>query len=107
MPLKQLIAASAALVVCSMPSFAATDYPAADIQTTIPGEAMTVTDWYKQNVYDPNENKIGDIKDVLVDKSGKVVTLIVAVGGFLGMGEKDVAVPFEAVHPTPKDKKWW
>ena len=27
--------------------------------------------------------------------------------GFLGAGEKDVAVPFEAVHPTMKDKKWW
>ena len=61
----------------------------------------------EQNVYDPNENKIGDVKDVLVDKTGKVVALIVAVGGFLGAGEKDVAVPFEAVHPTMKDKKWW
>ena len=30
-----------------------------------------------------------------------------SVGGFLGAGEKDVAVPFEAVHPTMKDKKWW
>ena len=77
------------------------------MQTALPGEAMTVTDWYKQNVYDPNENKIGDIKDVLVDKSGKIVALIVGVGGFLGAGEKDVAVPFEAVHPTMKDKKWW
>lgn len=33
--------------------------------------------------------------------------LIVGVGGFLGAGEKDVAVPFDAVHPTMKDKKWW
>jgi sporulation protein YlmC with PRC-barrel domain len=107
MPLKQFIAATAALVVCSIPSFAATDYPTAEIRTTIPSKALTVTDWYKQNVYDPSENKIGDIKDVLVDTSGKVVALIVAVGGFLGVGEKDVAVPFEAVHPTTKDKKWW
>ena len=79
----------------------------AKMHTALPGEALTVTDWYKQNVYDPNENKIGDVKDVLVDKTGKVVALIVAVGGFLGAGEKDVAVPFEAVHPTMKDKKWW
>jgi PRC-barrel domain len=43
----------------------------------------------------------------LVDKSGRVVALIVGVGGFLGAGEKDVAVAFEAVHPTMKDKKWW
>ena len=48
---------------------------------------MTVTDRYKQNVYDPNENKIRDIKDVLVDKSGKVVAPIAGVGGFLGAGE--------------------
>ena len=66
---------------------------------------MTVTDRYKQNVYDPNENKIRDIKDVLVDKSGKVVAPIDGVGGFLGAGEKDVAVPFETVHPTMKGKK--
>ena len=99
--------ALAALMAVAAPAFAANDYPAAKIETALPNEAVTVTDWYKQNVYDPNENKIGDIKDVLVDKSGRVVALIVAVGGFLGAGEKDVAVPFEAVHPTMKDKKWW
>jgi len=64
-----------------------------------------VTDRYKQNVYDPNENKIRDIKDVLVDKSGKVVAPIDGVGGFLGAGEKDVAVPFNAVKHTSKNSK--
>jgi len=103
---KPTLAVAALIAACS-PALAATDYPKADMRTALPKEAWTVTDWYKQNVYDPNENKIGDIKDVLVDKSGKVVALIVAVGGFLGAGEKDVAVPFEAVHPTMKDKKWW
>ena len=80
--------AIAALMACSAPAVAATDYPSAKMHTALPGEALTVTDWYKQNVYDPNENKIGDIKDVLVDKTGKVVALIVAVGGFLGAGRK-------------------
>jgi hypothetical protein len=97
--------AIAALMACSVPAIAATDYPSATMQTALPKEAATVTDWYKQNVYDPNENKIGDIRDVLVDKSGKVVTLIVGVGGFLGAGEKDVAVPFEAEHPTKGQEK--
>ena len=100
-------AAVAGLLALAAPAWAASDYPAAEIRTSLPTEALTVTDWYKQNVYDPNENKIGDIKDVLVDKSGKVAALIVAVGGFLGAGEKDVAVPFEAIHPTMRDKKWW
>jgi sporulation protein YlmC with PRC-barrel domain len=104
---KSTVTAAALATAITLPAFAANDYPAAQIETTLPREALTVTDWYKQNVYDPNENKIGDIKDVLVDKSGRVVALVVAVGGFLGAGEKDVAVPFEAVHPTMKDKKWW
>jgi hypothetical protein len=37
---------------------------------------------------------IGDVNDVRLDSSGKVAAVIVGVGGFLGMGEKDVALPF-------------
>ena len=77
--------------------------PAAQVLNNIPANSLTATVWHKQNVYDPGDNKIGDIKDVLVDREGKVTTLIVGVGGFLGMGEKDVAVPFNAVQPTTKD----
>ena len=74
-------------------------------QHAIPANSFTVTDWYKQSVYDPKDAKIGQIMDVLVDKSGKVTSFIVGVGGFLGAGEKDVAVPFSAVKHTLKDKK--
>jgi sporulation protein YlmC with PRC-barrel domain len=81
--------------------------PAARISTSIPASSMTVTHWYKQNVYDPGDNKIGEIMDVLVDREGKVTALIVGVGGFLGMGEKDVAVPFNAVQVTTKDNNKW
>jgi sporulation protein YlmC with PRC-barrel domain len=81
--------------------------PAAQIMTSIPSDSATVTHWYKQSVYDPSDNKIGEIMDVLVDKSGKVTALIVGVGGFLGMGEKDVAVPFDAVKATTKDNNKW
>ena len=68
--------------------------------TTLPPGASTVTNWYKQDVYDPSENKIGEISDVLVDKNGKISAFIVSVGGFLGMGEKHVAVPFDNIHET-------
>ena len=67
--------------------------------------ASTVTEWYKQNVYDPQNNKIGEIMDVLMDKEGKANALIIGVGGFLGAGEKDVAVPFNAVQMQTKDNK--
>src|SRR4030081_2091444 len=79
--------------------------PPAQIMTSIPSDAVTVTHWYKQNVYDPNDSKIGEIMDVLTDRSGKATALIVGVGGFLGAGEKDVAVPFSAVKHTMKDRK--
>lgn len=64
-----------------------------------PTESWTVSNYYKQSVYDPKESKIGDIGDVLVDKAGKVTGLVVGVGGFLGAGEKDVIVPFTAIKP--------
>jgi sporulation protein YlmC with PRC-barrel domain len=78
-----------------------------EILTTIPAEAGTVTHWYKQSVYDPSDAKIGEIADVLVDKGGKVQALIIGVGGFLGVGEKDVAVPFNAVAFKSKDNNKW
>jgi hypothetical protein len=37
---------------------------------------------------------IGDVNDVIIGSDGKVAAVIVGVGGFLGMGEKDVALPF-------------
>src|SRR5262245_34617091 len=81
--------------------------PPAQIQTSIPNNSATVTHWYKQNVYDPGDNKIGEIMDVLLDREGKATALIIGVGGFLGMGEKDVAVPFNAVQITSKDNNKW
>jgi len=49
------------------------------------------------NVYNNNNEKIGDISELLVDESGKIQAVVVGVGGFLGMGEHDVAIPFEQV----------
>jgi sporulation protein YlmC with PRC-barrel domain len=67
----------------------------------------TITNFYKQNVYDPGDNKIGDVSDVLVDKQGQITALMIGVGGFLGMGEKDVAVPFSSIRASMKDNKWY
>ena len=72
---------------------------------TLPADASTVTNYYKQNVYDPSDNKIGEVTDLLVQKDGKIPAVMVAVGGFLGMGEKDVAVAFDALRPTTKNDK--
>jgi len=47
------------------------------------------------DVYNGQNEKIGDIKELMLDKTGKVNTVAIGVGGFLGMGERDVAVKFE------------
>ena len=47
------------------------------------------------NVYNDQNEKIGDIKELMLDKNGKVNTVAIGVGGFLGMGERDVAVKFD------------
>jgi sporulation protein YlmC with PRC-barrel domain len=78
---------------------------AESMMSSVPSSSKTVSDWYKQDVYDPSNSKIGKIDDVLVSDTGKVNALIVGVGGFLGAGEKDVAVPFTAVKWSTKDSK--
>jgi len=44
------------------------------------------------NVYNDANEKIGDIKELILDKDSKVVGYVIGVGGFLGMGEHDVLV---------------
>jgi sporulation protein YlmC with PRC-barrel domain len=49
------------------------------------------------NVYNQGNEKIGEIKDVLLAKSGKADKVILSVGGFLGLREHYVAVPFDQI----------
>jgi sporulation protein YlmC with PRC-barrel domain len=79
--------------------------PATQLIATLPGEALPISDFYNQNVYDNRDNKIGEVNDLLLDSSGKVNAVMVGVGGFLGVGEKNVAVPFQALKVTEKDGK--
>ena len=44
------------------------------------------------NVYNDQNEKLGDISEILLDKSGKVTGVVIGVGGFLGMGQHDIMV---------------
>jgi sporulation protein YlmC with PRC-barrel domain len=104
--MKTLIALSAGALMAGTAALAQPVTPGkAEIMSSLPNNSATVTDWYKQNVYDPSDNKIGEVMDVLVSPEGRASALIIGVGGFLAAGEKDVAVPFNAVKHTMKDKK--
>jgi len=45
------------------------------------------------SVYDPNDQKIGAVDELVLNPDGKVADIVIGVGGFLGAGEKRVAVP--------------
>jgi sporulation protein YlmC with PRC-barrel domain len=47
------------------------------------------------DVYNDANEKIGAINDVILDRSGKVAKVVLGVGGFLGLGELNVAVAFD------------
>jgi len=49
------------------------------------------------DVYNNQNEKIGDINEVLVDPSGKLAGVVIGVGGFLGMGEHDVMVKLDEI----------
>ena len=73
----------------------------------VPAKDFTVTNFYKQDVYDRADNKIGTINDVLIDKDGAVTALMIGVGGFLGIADKTVHTKFQNVHMTKKNDKWY
>ena len=79
----------------------------AAVLETIPNSATAITNYYKQTVYDPADVKIGQINDVIVGNDGNISAFIIGVGGFLGVGEKDVAVPFNSIASSQRDGKWW
>ena len=56
------------------------------------------------DVVGADNEKIGDVSDILFDKSGKIEAFVVSVGGFLGMGAKDVALAPTAFQVVSGDK---
>ena len=45
--------------------------------------------------------KIGSVDDILLDRNGSIKALVIGVGGFLGIGAKDVAIPFKQFQVVP------
>jgi PRC-barrel domain protein len=56
-------------------------------------------------VYGPDDTQIGKIDDLLMDRNGAAQTVVIGVGGFLGFGKKDVAVPFSAMQWRTEPRK--
>jgi sporulation protein YlmC with PRC-barrel domain len=57
------------------------------------------------NVYNINNEKIGDVNELIIARDGKIEAVVIGVGGFLGMGEHLAAVPFNKIKwmDQPRD----
>jgi hypothetical protein len=118
--LKKLIIATAASGLMMSTALAQqTTPPAAAPSATAPSAATTKSDakfisaqsadqWVASkfkgtDVIGANNEKIGDVDDLLFTKDGKILAVVVGVGGFLGIGQKDVALDMTAFQVVPAD----
>jgi sporulation protein YlmC with PRC-barrel domain len=96
------VAASALLVGVA---FAQNPSATTDSKTTPPAASSSSSyqgDWRVSkvvglSVYNNNNESIGSINDLLMDKSGSIKAVVIGVGGFLGVGEHLVAIPLDQV----------
>jgi sporulation protein YlmC with PRC-barrel domain len=76
--------------------------------SSISGSQWPVSSIYKAAVYDNYEQKIGDVENMVINETdAKIPTAIIGVGGFLGIGQKDVAVPFKDLKISHRNGKEW
>ncbi len=73
--------------------------PAAAVQfvTEQPASEWLARVFLGADVQNGSGERIGDINDLVFDRTGRISTVVLGVGGFLGMGEKNVGVPFSAL----------
>jgi len=72
--------------------------------TEIPSGELKAEELIGTRVYGANDENIGEISDIILSQDGKVDSIVLDVGGFLGMGEKPVAVGFDKLaFMTDKD----
>lgn len=73
----------------------------AEFVSTQKPDQMLASKFKGTDVLGSDNQKVGDISDILFDKSGKIEAYVVSVGGFLGMGAKEVALAPSAFEVVP------
>lgn len=104
---RSIIAGLAGSALLGSVAFAQTPNATTDRANTAPAAASDTSSAFQGNwrasrvvglsVYNDNNESVGSINDILMDKSGSIKAAVIGVGGFLGVGEHLVAVPFEKI----------
>ncbi|MEP2923985.1 MAG: PRC-barrel domain-containing protein [Bauldia litoralis] len=118
MTFKRLLATTAMVAVTATGAYVVTPSPYAAAATMASGYVQQVdaqdhyaSDIIGSTVYSSAEAEgeaIGDVNDLVVAPDGGIAAVVIGVGGFLGIGEKDVAVPFDRLTwRTDEDGESW
>ena len=86
--------AAPSILTASSPAGPTVDLNVHFLSRQMPNELL-VSDLLGWPAVNADNVTIGDVNDIVTDSSGKAIAAVIGVGGFLGIGEKDVAVPFE------------
>jgi len=73
----------------------------ADFVTSQKPDQWLASKFKGTNVMGADNQKIGDVSDILFDKTGKIEAFVVSVGGFLGVGSKEVALAPSSFEVMP------
>lgn len=82
----------------SMSNTAAPDSTTTGSKAATGGQLASADELIGKNVYGRDNEKIGEVDDVILDANGQAKQLVVSSGGFLGIGEKQVAVDYTAAN---------
>ena len=77
---------------------------ASEYLTTAPGNAVRADDIMGSNVMRTGNENVGPVNDLISDEDGQIIAVVVGVGGFLGAGEKDVAISWDSITRSPADE---
>lgn len=66
----------------------------------IPANGLQASSLIGAEVKTTNDEDVGPVNELIIDSKGQVVAVVISVGGFLGMGEKDVAIGWDDVSRT-------
>ena len=99
---KKLALAALAAALLSTTVLAQSSPPAPAVKDPIAAQSTAQGKWRASkliglNVYNAQNEKIGDINELMTDSSGKIDLVVIGVGGFLGIGEHNVGLPLSQV----------
>jgi len=72
---------------------------------SIPANGWQASNLIGAEVKTTKGEEVGSVNDLIIDEKGQVAAIVVGVGGFLGMGEKDVAIGWGDVTKSSKSGK--